>query len=94
MMQESDMEAEPNPSQSDLSMTSVDVQRAASSPEFDMSELCCFLTDDDIDTVVCLPLLVVVKMACHNMSFFHYSIIKCLCYEMKTHWFSIYCHFI
>lgn len=41
MMQESDMEAEPNPSQSDLSMTSVDVQRGASSPEFEMSEFQC-----------------------------------------------------
>lgn len=41
MMQESDMEAEPNPSQSDLSMTSVDNQRAASSLEFEMSEFRC-----------------------------------------------------
>ncbi|XP_075897361.1 fasciculation and elongation protein zeta-2 isoform X3 [Nelusetta ayraudi] len=33
MMQDSDVEAEPNPSQSDLSVTSVDVQRTASSPD-------------------------------------------------------------
>lgn len=38
MMQDSDMEAEQNPSQSDLSMTSVDIQRAASSPNFERSE--------------------------------------------------------
>lgn len=38
MMQDSDMEAEQNPSQSDLSMTSVDIQRAASSPSFERSE--------------------------------------------------------
>lgn len=41
MMQESDMVAEPNPSQSDPYRTSVDVQRAASSPDLDISEFRC-----------------------------------------------------
>lgn len=39
MMQDSpDMERQHNPSQSDLSMISMDVQRAASSPGFERSE--------------------------------------------------------
>lgn len=39
MMQDSpDMDAEHNPSHSDLSMLSLDVQRATSSPSFEKSE--------------------------------------------------------
>lgn len=39
MMQDSpDLEAKHNPSQSDLSMISLDVQRATSSPSFERSE--------------------------------------------------------
>lgn len=52
MMQDSpDMEAERNPSQSDFSMVSLDVQRASSSPSYEKSE-CPLIEADGINGVI------------------------------------------
>lgn len=57
MMQDSpDMEPENNPSQSDLSMMSMDVQRAASSPSYEKSE--CPLINSDTNNIMMIYIMI------------------------------------
>lgn len=74
MMQDSpDMEPEHNPSQSDLSMISLDVQRATSSPSYEKSESPLIKSDTNKQFYILIrsPVIYILSVQTdHNMQFF------------------------